>query len=276
MSQLLFILPSTIALILINRLFVGKFEIFKLIVTSTIGIFYISLFNIFVYQCSFKNWLNDATKVIFTTLLTFFITRWTHHAVFLKSPMSNNRFSVNHIMIVALSAFCVLECKYSFANSRSLLWGSLPVLIYLWRMCGSFVTNRMYIFLVCLCTSSMYFVFIDSIAFTNVEFIDRKHLPYERLLFDLIMNGIIVLTSFGLDRANAILYTHHKTSPLTEEEKNKMQKFWSDFQLIFSAFHISDNHLNQDYLNDINLCFEYLREISSSFFLSLSIHSNGK
>lgn len=282
--HLLFTLPLTIIVYLIHRPLISAFDRLKLVVLCAFGIvFRLSFENYAAYKQVSYAWTSNAIEscfvisiqTIFAAISTSLLTRWTPHAKFLKSTNPSNRW----YLVVAMAVLTMLGWAIATSGTAthyvgSLLLWSLPLLMYVWYKSGAFIVNRRTEFGISLATTSFYLCCIDSIANPGVGW--TMTAVVEKCLLIFVSNLMIVVLSFGLDRANAIVFTHKQKPLMFQKPKKDLSCFRKEIKTFFIAFVTDDSQLDQERLNDIKVCFNYLEKETTSFFLTMNLCPRGK
>lgn len=294
--HLFYTLPPTIFLWLIYRPFMTAFDKFKITVLCVIAVIYTTPWDNYIVFHKAWWYRNDAIigtigyvpieeyfffviQTFCTAVFTSLMTRWLQHAKYLRPPSPFKRLCVCYIIITATAPLVFLSWKHAIPATKTfyigaLLWWSLPVLMYLWYVCGVFVVNRIFTFLMCICVPSIYFCWVDLIALradvwhineeTSLEIFFIADLPVEEILFFFISNTIVVTASFGFDRANVIIDTHFKES-INMNETSCFRRFTRNLRLNFSATILDESDLDKSLLNDLMVSLETAKHGSSPF-----------
>lgn len=293
MFELFYILLPSIVIFLFHLPLISAFDKFKFKIVCAIVVSYVILFQYYIFfgdlisypingfvnseNISYEKFLFYLCQITLTILFTSLITRWAPHAKYLKPSYSFRRFHVRRNVWFALALIFTMFGSETFYYS-SLLTFTLPMFMYLWYVCGAFIFNRIFNFAVCILVPSIYTCWIDS-TFVQYSENNLHRLPSKRITFIFFVNTLIVMISFGLDRANAIEYTHHKKPLKINGRKDiptsKYKYYWDDIKSIFWTFHTTENELDLDHLDDIVHCFNFLQKKSSTFFAPIGLCSRG-
>lgn len=301
------VLASTMALVFLYNPFKCAFDKFKFPLLFAVGvIFTATLENFIVFDAvllyrdsasigmialtPIERFVFMACRIISVTVFTSLISRWALHAVNLRSSSQSKAFIVRHFTIgtmIALTFFAWIFTRddtKAFHIASILLW-SLPVLSYLWFVTGTFIFNRKITFAVCVILPSIYFAWIDSIASSGgVWLMDNKlssgistlfGLSLERLLFIFVSNAVIVAASFGLDRANAILFIHRKQPLLFGRKSTSWMQFFIELREFGKAFHKNESSFDQSKMDDISSSITFMKKRSILTTIAYSFSSQG-
>lgn len=261
-SHLAFALPLTFLLLWIYHPFVNEFDKFKFVVLSVIGvIFTVSWQNHVFGSISVEEYFFFVCQSIIVAVFATFITRWAQPALFLVSTSSVKGFCIRYGVIGTMTSMFYVAWMFAIPGTKlfyigSLMCAAMPIMMYLWFVCGLYISKQIFAFSIC--------VSVPTIGFSLLDISVTSSLQVEKMILFLITSAIIVMTSFGLDRANAILYSHYKR-PLHFSDLR-------DLKLIFDAFQTDERKLNQRFIEDFSYCYNFTRQrsINSEFVFSLS------
>lgn len=267
----LFSIIPAIALLLVHRPFIYGFDKFKFTALCAIGVFYSWTIQNSIFhreQASIglirvQEYIVVVSQSVCVAVFTSLISRWISHAKYLRPLSAVKHLLVVNVAIAVMVMMGLIGWVLAFPDTKtfyvgSLLLWSMPILMYLWFVCGSFIVQRIYVFAVCVCLPSIYFCSIDAFVFYSKVGVTAAGLSLERVIFHFISTVIIVVVSFGLDRANAILYTHHDKPLLIGKKFNGWQHILNDLRLIFVAFNTDENRLDPVIIKDFETCLDFV------------------